>query len=96
MAATSVALLTNGTATSPQKAWLGGRTSIITVIGALNGATIKVQLLGPDNTTLIDVATLAATGITAIDLPPGSYQVTITVAVPTAVTVVLAPVSYFR
>lgn len=93
--AAGVTLLSLGSATGPQKSWIGGRTAIIAVVGTINGATIKVQMLGPDGTTLIDVATIAAGGtLQTLDLPTGSYQVTISVAVPTNVTVVLAPVSY--
>lgn len=53
--------------------------------GVFNGATITLQKIGPDGVTLVTPATtLALTqagGITA-DLPPGAYQMTVSVAVP--------------
>lgn len=96
MAAQSVVLLDAAAATGSQKSYVGGRTAIVSVVNTLNGATVKVQMLLPDGVSLADVATITASGYTVTDLPTGSYQVTITGGPPTAITVHLIPISYFR
>lgn len=47
-------------------------------VGTFNSGTITLQRIGPDGTTLVTVATaLTANGGNTSDLPPGTYQVTV-------------------
>jgi hypothetical protein len=89
-------LINNGTATGTLQQW-GGGTGIFMVSGTFNGATIKLQFLGPDSTTLID----AGTGTTftgpnggIFTLPPGLIQATVIGGPPSAIYATAQPMSY--
>lgn len=76
----SVSLISNGSATSSWYQWPGG-TGVFQVAGTFNGATIKLQFMGPDNSTAIDVGvevTLTAAGMGGFVLPPGPIRASVT------------------
>lgn len=56
-----VDLISNGSATSDWKGWPGGKGSLA-VVGTFGGASIKLQFLGPDDLTPIDVELLDSSG----------------------------------
>jgi hypothetical protein len=71
-----VVLLANAAATGQSKRWDGGR-GVFAVAGTFGGATVKLQFLGPDDTTWIDAGlfttlTEAAAGV--FELPPGKIR----------------------
>lgn len=69
-------LLLNGNATGPTRIWNGGRGQFA-VAGTLGGATVTLQVLGPDEATWLDVgedAALDAAGVVNFDLPPCSIR----------------------
>jgi hypothetical protein len=76
MRGSRVDLLSNASATGSDVTWPGGRGSFI-VAGTFGGATVKLQLLGPDGSTYIDAGsytTLTAAGIGNFDLPQGKIR----------------------
>jgi len=96
-------LISNVAASTPFTV-MGGRYNIA-VIGSTFG-TVKIQKLGPDGTTYLDlfgefnnagteadlvIGTFAANGVKTFDLAPGAYQATIASA--TAVYVEIARVT---
>lgn len=64
MQSASVTLLSNGSATSGQKLWPGGK-GVLTVAGTFGGATVTLEYLGPDSTTWLTVQALAGDGTQA-------------------------------
>ncbi|MGE0736042.1 MAG: hypothetical protein AB7G15_17145 [Alphaproteobacteria bacterium] len=56
-------LLNNAAATGNPARWPGGKGSFV-VAGTFGGATVKLQLLGPDGATWLDVS--AATALAAV------------------------------
>lgn len=69
-------LLDNASATGGQKTWDGGEGAFL-VAGTLGGATVTLQILGPDGTTWMDVgedAALTAAGAVGFSLPPGQIR----------------------
>lgn len=71
------AAATNITVNSAQFQLQGGK-YWFAAVGSFNSGTITVQKVGPDgNTLLTPVTGLTAAGGNATDLPPGTYQVTI-------------------
>ena len=69
-----------GTATGPLVDCPGGRCAFA-VAGTFNGATITLQMLGPDGSTLITLGaatTLTSAGVGLVDLPPCQVQATVT------------------
>jgi hypothetical protein len=88
----AVELLANGSATSDGKPWQGGRTSLV-IVGTL-ATTTKLQLLGPDDSTWMDVATISAVGKTDYDLPAGSYRMQLTGGSPSGIYAKLVAVPY--
>lgn len=87
-ASAGVILLTNATVTSAQFDWPGGRSVFMAVCAGWNGATVSLQMVGPDGSTLLDVSpsqtTLTANGGGVVDLPPCQIQATIRGAVPSS------------
>lgn len=66
------------TATSSQFQLCGGKYWFAGV-GTFNSGTATLQRVGPDGNTMVTAATgLTASGDNTSDLPPGTYQVTIT------------------
>jgi hypothetical protein len=82
-----VQLIKNGTTSSALAAWPGGRGVFSVVASAFGGATIKLQMLGPDGASLLDVGGTALTlnGAAAFDLAPCQIQATVVGGPPTAV-----------
>lgn len=70
--AVKATLLSNGSATGDWVLWYGGK-SALSLMGTL-ATTTKLQALGPDGSTAVDVATLSAAGLTNYDLPSGQYR----------------------
>jgi len=80
-------LITNGAASSNKVAWQGGM-GVMTVVGTFSGATIKLQFVGPDGSTLVDAGagtTFTAAGAGVFYLPPCPIQVTITGGPPSGI-----------
>lgn len=74
-----IPLIVNGSATSAQKTWDGGDGEF-EVTGTFGGATVSLQVVGPDGSTLLDVGadtTLTAAGGGAFRLGPGLIQATV-------------------
>jgi hypothetical protein len=69
---------------------------MFSVIATFNGATIKLQMVGPDGSTLLDVSTsqtnLTANGAGVVDLPPCQVQATVVGGPPAGVFASLARV----
>jgi hypothetical protein len=96
MAASGSELLNDASATGSWVAWPGGRTSLVVYLGS-SGAlptTLKLQALAKDNSTAIDVATIAAVGLSTYDLPKGKYRMSISGGSPAHINADLAHVSY--
>ena len=77
MAAMDALTVQNASATSPAKELLGGK-YILDAVATFGGGSVKVQQLGRDNTTWMDVpnSTLTANGATqALFIPPGQYRI---------------------
>lgn len=92
MATKAAVLLANASATGSWVTWEGGRTSLIT-FGTLP-TTYKLQLLGKDGSTAIDVATISAAGLTSYDLPAGSYRMSVSGGSPAGLYADLVSVPY--
>lgn len=72
--------VTGGTATGALVDCPGGVCVFAVVASAWNGATVKLQVMGPDGATLIDAGvntTLTANGMGVAYLPPGQIQATV-------------------
>jgi hypothetical protein len=68
------ALLSNTAATGPLTS-VGGGFYAFQVMGTFNGATIKLQIQGPDGSTMQDIdssLSFTAAGIQGVDLPTGA------------------------
>lgn len=76
MAAQGIVLLKNESATSVGAVWVGGRSALV-LTGTL-ATTTKLQLLGQDGTTWLDVSTPTTQGVTPLDLPAGTYRMSLT------------------
>lgn len=84
---TRVELIVNGSASGTQKRWAGGR-GTFSVAGTFGGATVKLQYLGPDEATWIDVGpevTLTAAGAGGFELAPGLLKAVITGGSPSGI-----------
>lgn len=82
-----VDLITNGTATGNSVIWPGGR-GLFTVAGTFSGATVKLQFLGPDNSTWLDAGTnttLTAAGGGIFDLPQGQIRANVSGGPPSGI-----------
>ncbi len=69
-------LLSNASATGSGKVWNGGEGAFL-VAGTFGGATVTLQILGPDGSTWLDVGTdaaLTAAGAVGFSLPPGTIR----------------------
>lgn len=74
--AEAVTLLSNAAATGASSYWRGGR-GMFAAAGTFNGATVKLQFLGPDGSTWIDAGTnttLTAAGGGIFDIPPSQIR----------------------
>lgn len=64
----AVSLLSNATATGAGKSWPGGM-GVFSVAATFSGATIKLQFLGPDGATWLDVGS----GVTLTSAGAGGF-----------------------
>lgn len=94
MQTASVPLLSNGSATSAAKKWLGG-VGVLTVAGTFGGTSATLEYLGPNGSTWLPVRAMAtdgtqttvaltAAGMIGFALPPGSIRVVLTGGSPSA------------
>jgi|SRR5882672_10372503 len=70
-----------------------GGTCVFSVVGTFGGATVKLQVLGPDGATWIDAGvgtTLTAAGMGVVYLPPGMVQAVIVGGAPAGIFAALA------
>jgi hypothetical protein len=75
------ALLTNASATGASATWPGGE-GLFALAGTVSGATVTLQVLGPDGTTYLSAvkkdgttaAALTAVGCLVVELPPGRVR----------------------
>lgn len=88
----AVILLENGNLTSGWKDFAGGRAALV-IMGTL-ATTTKLQMLGPDGSTAIDVSTPTTAGVTALDLPAGSYRINLSGGTPSGIYARICPVNY--
>lgn len=73
-------LLTNaGTGAGTEKVWSGGKAMMVWN-ATVGGGNVKLQILGPDGSTWVDVAssTLSAVGTLNVDLPLGPVRAFVT------------------
>lgn len=86
-------LLANaGTGNGNSAEFPGGRCALI-LMGTL-GTTNKLQALGQDGNTWIDVASLSAAGVTNYDLPRGQYRFSVSGGTPAGIYADLVTVPY--
>lgn len=79
-------LLSNASATGSPKLWPGGR-GTFKVVGTFGGASVALQVLGPDGSTWQDVGadtTKTSAGLGNFDLPPGTIRASVTGGTPSA------------
>jgi hypothetical protein len=93
MASRAKTLLSNGSATGSWISWNGGRAALV-LMAAAYPTTLKLQILGQDGSTAIDIATLTANGVTVYDLPAGSYRMSLAGGSPSGMYADLVSVSY--
>lgn len=94
MAAQGIILMKNVSTTGAgaQATWVGGRSALV-VMGTFP-TTATLQLLGPDGSTWITMATPSTAGSTALDLPAGTYRMNLTGGSPAGFYASLATVPY--
>jgi len=83
---TVLALIVNGTATSSQMLWPGGP-GVFSCVATWNGATITLQFVGPDGSTLLaagSATTFTSNGVGAFSLGRVKVQATVTAGPPAA------------
>ena len=86
-------LLYNAAATGSRFWWPGGKGLFAVTAANFNGATVTLNLLGPDGVTMMAAATattLTAAGVGQVELPPCYVQAAITSGPPTGVYATLA------
>jgi hypothetical protein len=89
-------LIYNGSATGTAMMWRGG-IGTFTVVGTFGGATVKLQFLGPDDTTWVDVgadATYTANGTINVTLASGMVRANVAGGTPSNIYATLEPITY--
>jgi hypothetical protein len=89
----TLSLLYNAAATGPRFWWSGGKGMFSVVATNFNGATVTLNMLGPDGATMLAAATattLTAAGVGLVELPPCYVQAAVTSGPPTGVYATLA------
>lgn len=81
----SVDLLVNANATGPTLYWASGK-GVLSVVGTFGGATLQLDMLGPNGSTFIAVptASFTAAGAIVVELPPSRLRMTVTGGTPSA------------
>ena len=91
----SVRLLDEGSVTGSAGRWAGG-SGVFTVTGTFGGATVKLQQLGPDGATWLDVSgghvDLTAPGQGGFVLPEGQVRAAVSGGTPSSLTAVATQV----
>jgi hypothetical protein len=91
----SVRLLDNASATGSPRGWLGGA-GVFTVAGSFGGATVKLQQLGPDGSTWLDISggavDFTAPGQGGFVLPAGPIRAAVSGGTPSGLEAVAAQV----
>lgn len=79
----SVDLLVNASATGGYQYWAGGK-GVLSVVGTFGGATLQLEMLGPNGTTPIAIptASFTANGAIVVELPPSRLRMTVTGGTP--------------
>jgi len=83
----SVILLANASATGNGVTWPGGDGEFV-VAGTFGGATVALEVLGPDGTTWINAGsdgTLTAAGVCAFSLAQGQIRASVTGGTPSGI-----------
>jgi len=93
MASQAFTLMKNGSTTGNWVPHAGGRSCLV-LLATTFATTTKLQLLGQDGVTAIDIATLTANGKTDYDLPAGQYRLFSSGGTPAGVYADLVTVSY--
>lgn len=92
MSVTHVTLLNNVAATGEQKQFAGGKAQVC-VIGTFGGASLQLQMMGPNGSTWVAVGSaITAAGVATHDLPNGNYRMTVTGGTPSGLYAALARV----
>ena len=87
-------LLSNASATGAGVTWGGGKAQF-SAAGTFGGATVALEVLGPDGTTWIAAGTstsLTAAGLAVVDLPQGQVRASVTGGAPSGLYARLARV----
>ena len=91
----SLRLLQNASATGAAKGWPGGA-GVFTATGTFGGATVKLQQLGPDGTTWLDISgdavTLSTPGQGGFVLPAGPVRAAVVGGTPSGLDAVAVQV----
>jgi hypothetical protein len=85
MQTASVELLNNASATGASTAW-GGKKGVFAIAGTFGGTTAQLELLGPNGSTWIALASASftAAGAVVVELPPCRLRVSLTGGTPSA------------
>lgn len=86
MRASRVDLLTNASSTGSAVLWPGGRGTFLAA-GTFGGATVSLQVLGPDESSWIDAGsytTFTANGVGNFDLPQGKIRASVASGTPSS------------
>lgn len=92
----SLNLLTNASSTGDRHEWDGG-SARLAVAGTFGGATVKMQVLGPDGATWIDAgpgATFTAAGHCALTLDQCAVRMHVSGGTPSGLYATLRGVRY--
>lgn len=85
-------LLSNASATGSAVPWPGGKGGVM-LAGTVGGATITLQILGPDGTTWLTGATaLTAVGVGVFELPCGQIRALVAGGAPSGLYAVALPI----
>lgn len=85
-------LLSNASATGTAVQWPGGKGAFM-LAGTVSGATVTLQILGPDGATWLTGATaLTAVGISVFDLPCGQIRALVASGTPSGLYAVALPI----
>lgn len=94
MSRKSLKLLENGSATGSAMAWPGGKGRFV-ALGTFGGATVKLEFMGPDNSTWLTEGsdtTVTAAGGGLFELPPCKVRANVAGGTPSALYVTVAHV----
>jgi hypothetical protein len=81
----SYPLLSNASATGGSASIGRPGRYVVSVAGTFGGATVALQMLGPDGSTWLGLgtdATFTAAGVAALQLPTGVYRMAVTGGAP--------------